>query len=741
MSAEIPTAAPIAAVADRLTKGDRAGVWAAPLLTLVAVTVMLCLRLVLVPTQITPIGYGVPLVAFLWVRNRGWLWVATFAFAVISLVEIFVPLPTNTAPATLSLRTRVGDMVLVMLDLLVVAGMVHATIGARLDLERRNKDLSNANLELAARKERIARQNEELRSQAADLERQGREMRTGHDELAGRERTLATLLSLSRALGADLSRPHTMRRICQTMGQLLTGGALPESGLVSGAAILEQDGEDFVVRCHHGFGPDGPVADRIRTDHSFASLVLADGRTAHLDDLSLRPDLTVPQPRDGRPFVAVLAAPLRVGGWPVGTLEVYSPNKAPWTAAHVSLLESLAAQASVSLEAAHLFDTVAAERRRLEAVLRAAPIGVAVANADCTDVRLNPAGAVLFNVPPDTNVGNGAGVVGDGGATVTGPWTLLCDGRPLPPDKYPLVLATQGVETRGQEIEVLLPNGRRMVLLANASPVTDSEGKSAGSVAAFADISPQKELQRELDARRREAEEASVRKTRFLAAVSHDIRTPANAISLLAELIRRSLANPAMAIDVPELARELQASALSLVNLLTDVLDVARFDSGKIVLHESEFALAPFLGDEDRQMQPLAREKGLALVYSTAHASVQLRTDRIKLSRVLGNLVGNAIKFTEKGTVRVDSSRTADGGLAIQVSDSGIGIAPEHLRHIFDEFFQLRNPERDRNKGIGLGLTICKRLVDALGGRLEVQSTVNQGSTFSVFLPAGSVMN
>jgi signal transduction histidine kinase len=467
--------------------------------------------------------------------------------------------------------------------------------------------------------------------------------------------------------------------------------------------------------------------------------VLADGRTAYLADLSRRPDLTIPQPRDGRRFVAVLAAPLRVAGWPVGTLEIYSAGKASWAPAHIALLESLAAQASVSLEAAHLFDSVAAERRRLEAVLRAAPIGVAVANADCSDVRLNPAGAAMFNVPPDTNV-TGIGGITSGARTVTGPWLLFSNGQPLPPEKYPLVSATRGEETRGQEIEVRLPTGKRMMLLANASPMTDREGRSAGSVAAFVDITPQKELQRELDARRREAEEASIHKTRFLAAVSHDIRTPANAISLLAELVRRSAINPALAADVPDLARDLHGSAISLVALLSDVLDMARLDSGKIELEESTFYLGPFLRDENRQMQPLAREKGLELIYTPLNDTLQLRTDRIKMSRVLGNLVGNAIKFTEKGTVRVDASGTADGGLQIRVSDSGIGIAPDHLRNIFDEFFQLRNPERDRNKGSGLGLTICKRLVDAMGGRIDVQSTVDRGSIFIVLLPASAVI-
>jgi len=106
------------------------------------------------------------------------------------------------------------------------------------------------------------------------------------------------------------------------------------------------------------------------------------------------------------------------------------------------------------------------------------------------------------------------------------------------------------------------------------------------------------------------------------------------------------------------------------------------------------------------------------------------------LRHILGNLIGNAIKFTESGEVRVGATRNGDGSLHLFVSDSGIGIASEDLAHIFDEFFQLRNPERDRAKGSGLGLTICKRLVDAMGGKLCVESIPGKGSRFTVSLPA-----
>jgi PAS domain S-box-containing protein len=396
----------------------------------------------------------------------------------------------------------------------------------------------------------------------------------------------------------------------------------------------------------------------------------------------------------------------------------------------VALAVSLASQASISLEAARLFEEVTQERQRLETVLRTVPFGVKVGNADATIIRLNPAGAAIFGVPADANLAD---------QDVYSKVRMTQDGKPVSPESYPLRRVLREQQELRAEMDMMLPDGRRVNLLIQGSPIRARDGRIIGAVAAFVDITVQKELQRELDARRREAEEASVRKTRFLAAVSHDIRTPANAISLLAELIRRTASNPALVGEVPELAHELHLSAMALVHLLGDVLDVARFDSGRIDIQESDFALGELLTDEYRRMQPLAREKGLSLDYAPPPEPLYVRADRIKLSRVVGNLVGNAIKFTERGGVVVEASRNGEGWAEIRVSDSGIGIAPEHLPNIFDEFFQLRNPERDRNKGTGLGLTICKRLVDAMGGRLSVVSQPGAGSTFTVTLPPAGV--
>jgi signal transduction histidine kinase/CheY-like chemotaxis protein len=241
-------------------------------------------------------------------------------------------------------------------------------------------------------------------------------------------------------------------------------------------------------------------------------------------------------------------------------------------------------------------------------------------------------------------------------------------------------------------------------------------------------------LQNELDSRSRDAEAASVRKTRFLAAVSHDVRTPANAIGLLADLINNMVAAKELD-EIPEMTGILYKNARMLVELVSDVLDLTRFDSGKVELELGEVGLCDVIESELSQYGVLARAAGLELVAELPAERIWIRTDRTKLARILGNLMGNAIKFTEVGTVRVVCAPAARGAVEVRVEDTGVGISPEHLEHIFDEFFQIKNPERDRSKGSGLGLAICKRLVDALGLEISVASKLDAGSTFTVVIP------
>ena len=243
-----------------------------------------------------------------------------------------------------------------------------------------------------------------------------------------------------------------------------------------------------------------------------------------------------------------------------------------------------------------------------------------------------------------------------------------------------------------------------------------------------------------LDARGTEAEEASTRKTRLLASVSHDMRTPLTTINLMADLIRHTADDPALAARVPELARTLQTNALSMADMVSDVLDISAIDSGRVALHESEFALDELLADECEALRPLARDKGLSLQFEGCLPGLRLRADRVKLARVVRNLATNAIKFTDRGGVTVKSSLAADEAVLIAVTDTGAGIAPEDLQRIFGEFAQLRGPGGDERRGWGLGLAICRRLVGMIGGTITVDSALNRGSTFTARLPKAAIV-
>ncbi len=241
----------------------------------------------------------------------------------------------------------------------------------------------------------------------------------------------------------------------------------------------------------------------------------------------------------------------------------------------------------------------------------------------------------------------------------------------------------------------------------------------------------------ELQRLREEAEESSARKTQLLTSMSHDLRTPVNAIRLMAEVIQRTADDPTLVADIAHLSHRLQHDAQSLADFLTNMLEMSAFDSGRLVLHESEFSLNELLAEECSRLLPLAHAKRLRLTWQGPEPPARLETDRAKLMRVLSNLVGNAIKFTETGEVAVDAVITAERAVEIRVRDTGIGIAPDVVRELFTPFNQgPQGLERSRG-GLGLGLATVKGLVELHGGTIAVHSEgIGRGSEFAVTFPA-----
>jgi PAS domain S-box-containing protein len=380
-----------------------------------------------------------------------------------------------------------------------------------------------------------------------------------------------------------------------------------------------------------------------------------------------------------------------------------------------------------------LIESLETQHDRLITVLATVPVGVTIADTHAHTILYNDAAARMLGVEPDRNYDLDE---------MSERFAKTEQGDQTERRRHGIVRAMSGEHVTGLEREFIFADGRRLDVLVSAAPLHDRSGKIVGAVSGFVDITEQKNMQAQLESQRRNAEEESTRKTRFLAAVSHDIRTPANAINLLAELIERSASGGSemLVSELPEMARDLKTSAMSLVRLVSDVLDITRFDSGRVDLAPTEFPLIELLQDECRQFAQQAKEKGVEFVCHDPPESLAIRADRVKLSRVLGNLLGNAVKFTRQGKITLAAEQNGDGRLHIRVTDTGPGIAPEHHEQIFDEFFQIRNPQREHEKGSGLGLAICRRLVHAMDASLTVNSKPGDGATFVLSLPPACVV-
>ncbi len=273
-------------------------------------------------------------------------------------------------------------------------------------------------------------------------------------------------------------------------------------------------------------------------------------------------------------------------------------------------------------------------------------------------------------------------------------------------------------------------------------PLSSDPAKSRGALALLVDVTERTHAEQELQRAKTVAEDASRRKTEFLSAISHDLRTPVNALSLQAELLARIVEfrdDPGGELRL--LSGDIRAVAANLIELINDLLDLTRFDSGVVDFHPSEFALDPWLANTVAPLELSARTKGLDFQWSVDQPGRFLRTDRVKLGRLLVNLVGNAIKFTERGEVSITARVDREGWFNLEVRDTGPGIPAHQIDRIFDEFSQLRNPERDRTKGTGLGLAICRRLIEVVGGRLTVQSELGKGSLFTAAYPPSHVVD
>ena len=385
---------------------------------------------------------------------------------------------------------------------------------------------------------------------------------------------------------------------------------------------------------------------------------------------------------------------------------------------------------------------------QLQAVLDVLPVGVFITDAAGRLLRCNTAAAAIWgeNAPLTAPVTQEL-TAGEGGQEVTRELTAgegeqdQNAGADAPRAPTELALARvlrTGQPAVGQEIELRTTGGQQKTLLDSAVPIRDEAGAVAGGVAAMVDITERKRIEEELREAKEAAEAANEAKSGFLAIVSHELRTPLNAIIGYSVMLQEEAADLGVSDLIPDLEK-IHTAGKTLVSLINDVLDLSKIEAGKMNLYLETFDVAAMIGEATITVEPLMRNRDNTLVVQCAPDVGAMHADLTKVRQALFNLLSNAAKFTENGTVTLTVERERFEGrdwLRFRVADTGIGLTAEQLGKLFQPFSQADASTTRKFGGTGLGLALTRRLCQMMGGDITVESAPGKGSTFTIWLPA-----
>ena len=241
-------------------------------------------------------------------------------------------------------------------------------------------------------------------------------------------------------------------------------------------------------------------------------------------------------------------------------------------------------------------------------------------------------------------------------------------------------------------------------------------------------------LYAELDDNAQQLRDASDLKSRFLSYMSHEFRTPLSSILSIARILQDRLDGP-LTDEQQKQVRFIQTAAGELTEMVNDLLDLAKVEAGRVTISPAWFDMVDLFSALRGMFKPILQSHSVSLIFEEPRDIPRIFTDDKKLSQILRNFISNALKFTQEGEVRVTATLIDGDRVTFRVADTGIGIAAEHVGSLFNDFVQIDAPIQKRLRGTGLGLSLSRKLALLLGGDVAVESTLGQGSRFSVTLP------
>jgi len=572
-------------------------------------------------------------------------------------------------------------------------------------MERRQQSILNLDVNLT-------RKNEALEAQA-------RVVQNTVNELANRLLELRSLQESVQAINSALALDELLQLIVENATQVLRGARCT-------IALVDSERKLVVTSAAAGVPRSELWGTAFRIGEGVAGWVVENGKPALIGSVEEDPRFL----RVGnQPIASLISVPLfseeetsradpRRRSVVIGALTATSPERNAFTEADVALLDAFGDQAVIAVrkarlyeqlvrqeqETARLYQSVLEKSNELEAILRGIGDGVIVVDPQLRLLMMNPVAARTFRV-----------------LEAPRPGTRLPD---LVENVDLLALTEDTLDASDGPLvrEIVLPaeGDRSRIYEALASTIRGASGRPRGVAIVMRDITSQKEIEQ--------------MKTDFLSVVSHELRTPLHSIKGFVDIILMGKTG-----QINDLQRDflttVQESTANLQRLIDDLLEFSRMEAGQIRLKPERVSLYDIAETVVERLSPLAHEGQLALLNRVPEDMATVEADPMRIEQVLTNLITNAIKFTpEEGSVTV---LAADFGSQVRVAvkDTGIGIPEEEQARIFERFYQVDGSATRAYRGAGLGLTICKFIVEYHHGRIWVESKEGEGSTFSFVLP------